>query len=597
MKRLAGALLSISPQLSIEMVVLLAVAGVMEGFSLLLLVPLLQLVGVDPQQGSIQGVAEWVARAFNAVGTQPTLGAVLVLYLTVAAVQGWLERRRSITGARLDQEVVTALRTRLYNAIVGARWAFFSRGRSSEYTQVLTEEVDRVGSATYLIVDLAATAVIAAAYIGMALWLSPVATGLVVVCGAALLIGVRSTMARAQETGTRYSAASARLYAAIAEHLGGMKLAKSYGAEGHHAAMFARLSGDLDEVTVATADAQARLRQRLSIGSAAVLAAIVYVSSGMLTVSTAQLLLLLFLFARVVPRLSSMYERAQALAAMLPSFDIVSRFEAKCRDAARSAAVEHARPFPFERSIAFERVSFNYGDSGAAFAVNEISLAIEKGSTTAIVGPSGAGKSTLADLLMGLLEPSSGRLLIDGRPLTADVLDAWRAQIGYVPQDPFLFHDTVRANLLWARPGASDADIREALELACAAGFVAALPQGLDTIVGDRGVLLSGGERQRLALARALLRRPALLILDEATSSLDFENERRIQQAIDDLQRTMTIVVITHRLSTVRHADVIHVVEHGRIIESGTWDALQVSESRRFAEMSHAQAALAEVRR
>ena len=206
-----------------------------------------------------------------------------------------------------------------------------------------------------------------------------------------------------------------------------------------------------------------------------------------------------------------------------------------------------------------ESVSFGYEDV-AEPALGSVTLRIPAGRTTAIVGPSGSGKSTLADLLLGLIVPAEGRVLVDETPLTPELLPAWRDQIGYVPQDSFHFHDTVRANLLWARPEASEAELQEALEVA-AAGFVTRLPQGLDTVLGDRGVRLSGGERQRIALARALLRRPAMLILDEATSSLDSENERRVQDAIERLHGRLTILVITHRLTTVRLADSIHVLD------------------------------------
>ena len=151
-----------------------------------------------------------------------------------------------------------------------------------------------------------------------------------------------------------------------------------------------------------------------------------------------------------------------------------------------------------------------------------------------------------------------------------------------MPQETLLFHDSVRANLLWANPGATEDDIWRALASAAADDFVRALPNGLETVLGDRGVLVSGGERQRLSLARALLRRPRILILDEATSSLDSENERRIQDAIDRLHEQITIVVITHRLSTIRNADWIHVLDHGRIVESGTWNSLLVSREGRF---------------
>lgn len=583
MKRLAGAVVEVSPRRSLEALALLVGVGALEGFGLVLLVSVLQLVGIA-ESGPLDGIAAWVGALFNALGTHPTLGGVLLSYVAVTALQAWMQRRRTIAGARLEQDVVTTLRTRLYRAIAASRWSFFSRARASDFTRTLTEEVDRVGAATYLLLDLAAASVMAAVYFAMALRLSPALTALVALCGGTLLLGGRRSLTAAHEAGTHYSAASARLYAAVADHLGGMKIARSYGAEQRHEAVFARLSGDLNHVGIATTEAQARLGFRLTLGSAALLSAIVYVAYGVLRVSAAQLLLLLFLFARLVPRLSSMYERAQTLATALPSFDVVSHLEEECL-ATAAPPRRQPRPLPFERDIVFEHVSFKYRDDAGAGAVEDVGLSILKGFTTAIVGPSGAGKSTLADLLMGLIEPASGRVLVDGQTMTPDAMPAWRERIGYVPQDAFLFHETVRANLLWAHPGASDADVWNALRQASADGFVAALPHGLETVVGDRGLLLSGGERQRLSLARALLRRPTLLILDEATSSLDLENEQRIQEAIERLRETTTIVVITHRLATVRHADTIHVLEGGRLMESGSWDELLASASGSLARM------------
>jgi len=175
---------------------------------------------------------------------------------------------------------------------------------------------------------------------------------------------------------------------------------------------------------------------------------------------------------------------------------------------------------------------------------------------------------------------------VDGVPIRGPWLGAWRQAIGYVSQDTFLFHDTVRVNLLWAWPEASEADLHRALQHAAADEMVAALPQGLDTVLGDRGVRLSGGERQHLALARALLRRPSLLLLDEATSALDTANEQRIYGALADLHGELTIVMIAHRLSTVRTADHILVVEAGRVVETGTWGALWARPGGRFRALA-----------
>jgi ATP-binding cassette subfamily C protein len=197
------------------------------------------------------------------------------------------------------------------------------------------------------------------------------------------------------------------------------------------------------------------------------------------------------------------------------------------------------------------------------------------------VGLSGAGKSTTADLVMGLLRPDEGQITIDGGEL--ENFASWRNRIGYVAQDTFLFNDTVRNNLLLARNDAVEKDLNEVLKIS-SADFVFDLPDGLDTFIGDRGVRLSGGERQRLALARALLRRPSLLIMDEATSNLDSKNEKRILSSIEKLHGDLTILMIAHRFSTIESADVIYLMKEGHIVEEGSWEEFN-SRKGRFSEL------------
>jgi len=271
---------------------------------------------------------------------------------------------------------------------------------------------------------------------------------------------------------------------------------------------------------------------------------------------------------------------------MLPSFNRIMELQRRCEEAAEPG-IQRGEKFQMRYGIRFERVSFNY--DGNVPVVKNIDLVIEAGKTTAIVGPSGAGKTTVADLLMGLIVPNEGSILIDEKEFGPERTKAWRGQIGYVPQDTFLFNDTVKANLLWANHVANEEEINQSLRFAAAEEFVNGLPKGLDTILGDRGVLVSGGERQRIALARALLRKPSLLILDEATSSLDSENEKRIQKAIEELHGEMTILLISHRLSTIRGADIIHVIEDGRLVDFGTWDELITKENGRFQALCRAQ--------
>jgi ATP-binding cassette subfamily C protein len=293
----------------------------------------------------------------------------------------------------------------------------------------------------------------------------------------------------------------------------------------------------------------------------------------------------------MIPLFNSVQQNYQELLNALPAFAGVMEIQARCEGAAESKD-GHSEEVELREDIRFDSVSFAYSQGATAPAVHDLDLAMPAGKTTAIVGSSGAGKSTIADLVMGLITPDRGRVLVDRSVLDSRRIRSWRRQIGYVTQDTFLFNDTVENNLLWACPGASEEEVLEALRLAAAEEFVRRLPEGIQTELGDRGVRLSGGERQRLALARALLRKPSLLILDEATSALDSENERRIQSAIENLHGSMTILVITHRLPAIRGADVIHVLERGRLVESGSWGSLVGREDGRFSALCRAQGIL-----
>jgi ATP-binding cassette subfamily C protein len=350
------------------------------------------------------------------------------------------------------------------------------------------------------------------------------------------------------------------------------------------AAAFEGATRDLAGVQLRAARHYARSQSLSTIGLVTLMAALVFAAITWLRLAPASLLLLVFLFVRVMPRVTGVQLGGHLIRQLLPAFDSVQRLEQRLSAHADPASRAEAR-LAFAREIHIENVSSRY-EAAARFVLDGVDLRISAGTTTAIVGPSGAGKSTVADVLLGLIRPDTGRVVVDGVTLDAEHMSAWRAQVAYVTQDAVLFHDTVRANLLWARPGSTDQDIARALELAAADDFVGRLPQGIDTVIGDRGVTLSGGERQRLALARALLRQPALLVLDEPTSAIDAENERQIWDAIERLRGTMTVLVISHQMSNVRRADTIYVMEAGKVVERGTWDALVERSNSRFRSLA-----------
>jgi ATP-binding cassette subfamily C protein len=325
-------------------------------------------------------------------------------------------------------------------------------------------------------------------------------------------------------------------------------------------------------------------------GSLLVLGAIIFASLQILNVAPASILLLLAVFTRLFPRLAAAQTQLQAFLSELPAFENLMRIYSECVANAEIPAAAGSAP-ELAHEIRLERVGFRY-DATRPLVLEDLSLTIAAGKVTALVGSSGAGKSTVADLVNGLLSPNTGRVLVDGVELTPQAARAWRRHVGYVAQDTVLFHDTVRANLRWANPDASEQEMRESLGLA-AAEFVFALPQGLDTTVGDRGMLLSHGQRQRIALARALLRKPGLLILDEATSSLDFDNEKRILDAIEQLKGRATVLLIAHRVSAIQRSEMIYVIENGCVAESGDWKSLSSAPSRRVGSLFRLQDALA----
>jgi ABC-type multidrug transport system fused ATPase/permease subunit len=224
--------------------------------------------------------------------------------------------------------------------------------------------------------------------------------------------------------------------------------------------------------------------------------------------------------------------------------------------------------------ITFDRVGFRYPSREEVIVLRDVSFTVSPGRQVALVGPSGAGKSTIASLLLRLYDPTEGRILFDGRDSAGFSLTALRSQMAVVMQDVFLFGGTIRENIAYGRPDAGEEEIIEAAKQANAWDFIQSFPEKLDTVVGERGVQLSGGQRQRIAIARAVLKNPRILILDEATSSLDSESERQVQEALEKLMKGRTSVVIAHRLSTVRNADLIIVLNEGRIVEQGTHTGL-----------------------
>ena len=566
---LARALIAYAPRRSALALLLLLAAGVTETFGLLMVVPFLHMVGSGTQAGEGGPVAEAVARAADAAGVELTLPAALAVFLTLAAVRSAAAWQRTVLLARMRLGFTDRLREQLYAAVAGAQWESLLGRRQSDVQHVLTGDVNRIGQGAFLMLQLATTAALALTQVVVAALISPLLTAAALAAGTALLLLTRSLTKRSRTFGEALTGANRTLYGCVTDFLGGLKLAKGYNVEQLHVRRFTETVAAMREHQLAFMRASSTARAGLDVGAACALAALLWFAVSAVALPLPELLLMTLIFARVLPGVSRLQQYAQQLAHALPAYAHAREMRRTLKAAAETPAGDAGPRMELRSALTMRDVSFVYGTDAAKPALQGVSLEIPAGRITAIAGPSGAGKSTLADVLLGLLAPGGGEVRVDGALLTGSNSRRWRRSAACVLQDPYLFHDTIRANLRWAQPGAAEAEMWRALRLAAADRFVAALPEGLDTVAGDRGGRLSGGERQRIALARALMRRPALLVLDEATSQLDAENERRILAALESLRGRTTIVVIAHRTALLERADRVVLLESGRVAAAG----------------------------
>jgi len=564
----------------VAVVVLNAVAAVADVFSFTLLIPFLNaLFGKSqliPATGFVATLLNTTIGALLVVGDQmASLRNVILVVLLAVAVKNALVWLSGQIGVQLQEYVVRDLRDRVYGHLLRLPLPWFTRNKVGQIiSRVLTDTNNAKTVVTELVTrSMWSGAQVIATVVGMFVLSWKLSLAALVV--APVTIGALQPVLRKLRKGyRRLGNDQGEITSLVQEVVSGVRLIKSYGAEPREEARF---------VTRNAAFARGYVRiGRLSLLSGPVTetlgtftaVAILWFGAHLVlvekTLGDSELIVFLIWVMRLLQPLKQLSQvqpaAQQSLASAERLFDILDAPSEMVAD--RGTIVTPA----FDREIRFENVSFAY--DGGAEALSDITFTANKGEIVALVGASGAGKSTLVDLLPRFVEPTRGRITMDGVDLRQIKLDALRALTGIVSQDTVLFNDTVRANVAFGRIDATQEQLDAAASAANALGFIRELPEGWDTNLGERGARLSGGQRQRLAIARALLSDPPILILDEATSALDVESERLVQEAIDRLLAGRTVFVIAHRLATIQHADRILVFDQGRLLEEGTHIAL-----------------------
>jgi ATP-binding cassette subfamily C protein len=508
-----------------------------EGAGLMLLLPLLALAGgLGPMQASLPG------RLFSELGVSWNIGTALLVFVALVFLLAQLSMHRDRAAHELQVRFGDHLRETLYAALARTRWSFLSSRHSGELSSVLSVEVQRIVGGTYFLLRLFAVAVLGLAYLSVALWLSLWLTLLALATGGVLWLLLRGADGAVRQSGVLLSQGNRKLFSQMQEFLAALKLIKIHGEEADSLYRFKR---ELESVSAHMTEfnrTHTRVRATYRVGGALALAVVSYAALAWFNLPPAHLLVMVAIFARMLPQLAELHGGKQQLLHMLPAFAAWRGLLDAC-EAARDPQASSGAAAPLTLGIAFENVGFSHAQSHHSLLIERLFIPARQ--TTAILGVSGSGKTTLLDLLSGLLAPDRGIIRVDGMPLAQ--LGGWRQSIAYIPQETHIRNGSVRENLMWGNEAPGEEELWRALEQAALADLVRRLPQELDTEVGERGVKLSGGEKQRLALARALLRRPQLLILDEATSALDADNHRLVLDSIRALHGSMTVLVVTHR--------------------------------------------------
>lgn len=540
---------------------ILLIEGAVSALSVLSIVPLSDFL-IDPLLTNPSRVTKFLSIQIEKLGLEKNFITFSSLFIISNFIKGVLDVGIRYLILKIKYIVVKNLIYESVEAFFSARWLFFSGANHGKLLNSLTKELNTIGDTFGHLATMMSQLVQLAIYLIIPFLLSPFLTISTIAITLIFSLPLIYFQKYSYKLGLKNTETAGNSMSILSEILSASRIILGYGRQKEAREAYIQSFESHISVTIKFQTFLSLIGNLLKpIGITGALISLgIALSRGE---NISDLTGVLWSLLSTLSILNALLQGNLSLRNFIPSFESLENLKSVALDLKEIPGSINYKSF--DNSIRLNGIYFSY--PGRESTLSDISLEIQKGKMTALIGQSGSGKSTITDILLGMQIPSEGEVLIDGIPLKDFNQNSFRYKVGYVPQDSFLFHSSIKDNLLWSNPHATDDQIWKSLEMANAKMFVLELPNDIDTIVGDRGTKLSGGQRQRIALARALVRNPDLLILDEATSSLDAESEKLIQESIDNLAGSMTIFVIAHRLSTIQKADYTYVLNKGKIVE------------------------------
>lgn len=540
------------------MLISLFLAGLAEGVGLTTLLPLLSVALGDETHSEFSLEVIAILQMFGLEPTVMTMITVMVLGMIVSSALVLLGNRQ--VGYTVAH-VATDLRVALIRALLGSRWEYYLRQPTGALANSVATEAFRASTAYEHAANALALFIQAMVYVVIALFVSWQAAVLSLILGVFLLLALQKLVKTSRHAGKSQTRLMRELLAHLTDTLGSVKPLKAMAREDIADSLLRHRADELNHAMEREVMSREALRALQGPMLATLAAGGLYAGLVVLKLPLSSVMVLIFLVVRILSLLHKAQQRYQRVASQESAYWALQKAIETAQADAEPGGGNRAPSL--QDAIVFERVSFSYGDRPI---LDGLDLAIPVGAFTSLVGPSGAGKTTLLDLLCVLLAPQSGSIRVDGVPLEELDRQRWRRLIGYVPQETLLLHDSILANVTLGDPALTVADAERALRQAGAWEFVEKSPEGMQTVVGERGGKLSGGQRQRIVIARALAHRPRLLILDEATSALDPESEEAICRTMKQLTPEITVIAVSHRPALIEVADQVWRLQEGRLV-------------------------------